>query len=637
MVRSAGSVPRRGRLLAATLLSAALLATLVPTTAGALSPPREPDGSVISNPGAVVLRITGGSISFGGIDVPLPECDPDGGRCLAMTADLAEDGRLRVQPGSLQLPALEAALDDLGLDLPVGLRVEAYTDGGIGGVLLPDAGLTRLDLGIGVRVVPDLSALQGAQFLSFLSPAALSCGVGPVRLSLTSAASGGLTGTPYDPATGTMSLVDGSYVVPPVTCSPLLLSVLQPLLSGGGGSFGGFDLQSLLGDIDLGSLLGSLGGALDGVDLGEFGLDGLGDLDLTSLDLRELLAGLNAALGLPAPPGASGTTLNISVERVDGTGPIEGGGERWPAFSFRDVTLGGEVEQAVRWLAANGITTGWGGDPTRFAPRGEITRGQMAAFLWRMMDRAGAPASCGFDDVSPTAFYATAVCWLKAEGITTGTNEAGDEFSPNDEVTRSQMARFLWRLAGEPEAPEVANFLDVSPTVGFAEAVDWLRAHGITTGMGGTNRFAAQGTVTRSQMAQFLHRLASRVGAWDGDAALPRTVDGDYRCLAIGVCPPVQWGDGGMEPGPGDSTEPGGTIEPNEPGGGWDDPIDLPGVIPDVVGMPELRAIDTLRAAGFAVRVVARDGRPLPVTMDFNPERVNLVVRGGLVVETRLG
>lgn len=587
MVRRSSSARRRGRTLGALLLTGGLLAALMPATAGAQPPPQESTPTVVANPGRVVLTVSGGTLSLGGLEVPLPDCDPAGRQCLSMTADLAADGTFRVPPGSLQLPAIEAALADLGVDLPGGLRVEAYTVGGVGGVFLPEGGLTRLDLGIGVRVVPDLATLPGGQFLGLLGGPSLSCGVGPVRMSFTTGTSGGLTGTPYDPATGALTLVDGAYVVPPVTCSPALLSLLQVLLRSSGGSLGGIDLADLLDDLDLGSLLGGLG-------QGGFSVP-----DLATLNLRDLLASLNASLGLPSAPGASGTSLNVVVSRLDGGGPITGGGMRWPALTFVDVSPGGEIADAVRWLFAQGITTGVGGDPTTFAPRGEVTRGQMAAFLWRMMGKPAAPAECGFTDVSPSAFYAPAVCWLKAEGITTGTNESGTLFSPNAPVSRSQMAQFLWRLAGQPDAPAPANFADVRASARFAAAVDWLRAYGITQGMGGGNRFVAGGTVTRSQMAAFLHRLASRVEAWGTGVALPSTID--------------------VREGPADP--------PAEP-------------TPDrrnVVGMGESEAIALLQAAGVPVRVAERDGVPLILTMDFIAMRVNLIVAGGVVTATWIG
>jgi hypothetical protein len=357
-------------------------------------------------------------------------------------------------------------------------------------------------------------------------------------------------------------------------------------------------------------------------------------------------------------------------------------GSDWTERSFADVPRGGELERSVRWLAATGITTGVGGDPGRFAPHGDVTRGQMAAFLWRMMDKAGAPARCGFTDVSPTAFYAPAVCWLRAEGITTGTGD-GTTFSPDDRVTRAQMARFLWRLAGRPEAPAPANFDDVDRSAGFAAAVDWLRAHGITQGLTGTNSFAPLGVVNRSQMAQFLRRLASTAGAWANDATLPRTVAGEYRCLAIGHCPevpPCPWdhdrdtvpadaayparcampwptpcyrpdgtqGDptreactgGPMIPGDPGSFDPGkpGVDDPSWPGDpDSPDPTEPPIATHDVIGLPELRAIETLQGLGYTVRVVERDGQLFPGTTDYRLDRVNLVIGLGVVVNAFLG
>lgn len=504
---------RRSQRLVAALVAVGLTAVLAPVSAGAQAT------SVVANPGTLTLTVTGGAVQFGGLRLPLPGCDPGSAPCLSMTANLASDGSFRVPATSLRLPAIENALADLGVDLPVGLRLEVYSSGGVGGVLLPDGGLTRLEFPVGVRVVPDLSALPGGNLLGLFGASSLSCGVGPVSLSLTTDASGGLQGSPYDPATGALSLVDGAYSVPRVSCSPLLISLVQGLLGGTGPTFGALDLSVLLGGVDPSALLGGVGELLAGL-----GLDGFVDLDaldLAGLDVGAALAALNAAVGLPAAPGVSGTTLEVLITRPDGQVAVLGGGERWPVMTFGDVPRGGEVERAVRWLAARGITTGVGGSAANFAPRASVTRGQMAAFLWRLMDRPVAPASCGFTDVAATAFYATAVCWLAANGITTGTNAEGTTFSPNAPVTRSQMARFLWRLAGEPSASAVARFADVGASSGFAPAVNWLRAHGITQGIGGSNVFAPRQEVTRAQMAMFLHRLVERVSAWEPGATVP--------------------------------------------------------------------------------------------------------------------
>jgi len=170
---------------------------------------------------------------------------------------------------------------------------------------------------------------------------------------------------------------------------------------------------------------------------------------------------------------------------------------------FFDVPTDSYYTAAVGWLAASGITTGTG--PGSFSPNDNVTRGQMATFLHRYSGEPGGSPSAGFSDVPAGRYYSTAVDWLAAQGITTGVG--GNRFAPDDVVTRGQMATFLWRLEGEPGGSPAAGFSDVQGGAFYADAVDWLLYRGITTGVGG-NRFAPNDPVSRGQMATFLWRLA---------------------------------------------------------------------------------------------------------------------------------
>jgi len=187
---------------------------------------------------------------------------------------------------------------------------------------------------------------------------------------------------------------------------------------------------------------------------------------------------------------------------------------------FSDVPPSVNYATAVDWLKANGVTTGVGGT-SRFAPTDAVTRGQMASFLWRMMGEPALPLGTpptGFTDVPANAAFAPAVAWLKAKGITTGTSST--TFSPAVPVNRGQMALFLWRLAGEPLVEDPSGFDDINAGALFENAVKWAKFHGITTGTSPTNYSPAQ-PVTRAQMALFLYRLASTPQAWS--VALPPT------------------------------------------------------------------------------------------------------------------
>jgi uncharacterized protein (DUF1501 family) len=170
---------------------------------------------------------------------------------------------------------------------------------------------------------------------------------------------------------------------------------------------------------------------------------------------------------------------------------------------FFDVPTDAYYTTAVRWLAATGITTGT--SVGQFSPSDDVTRGQMATFLHRYRNTPSGAPEAGFSDVPRNRYYADAVDWLANEGITTGVG--GNRFAPDDVVTRGQMATFLWRLEGSPAGSPAAGFSDVSGGRYYADAVDWLLYRGITTGVGG-NRFAPDDRVSRAQMATFLWRLA---------------------------------------------------------------------------------------------------------------------------------
>jgi hypothetical protein len=109
----------------------------------------------------------------------------------------------------------------------------------------------------------------------------------------------------------------------------------------------------------------------------------------------------------------------------------------------------------------------------------------------------------GFSDVSPGAYYYDSVAWLVRAGITSGTSPG--HYSPSDGVSRAQMAVFLWRNAGEPVPAGPHNFTDVPTNSYYNSAVAWLVESGIT---GGTSpgKYSPNATVTRAQMAVFLHR-----------------------------------------------------------------------------------------------------------------------------------
>jgi D-alanyl-D-alanine carboxypeptidase len=152
----------------------------------------------------------------------------------------------------------------------------------------------------------------------------------------------------------------------------------------------------------------------------------------------------------------------------------------------------------IEWLAERGITEGCGGG--KFCPRDPVTREQMAKFLVRLFELPPTPDDLFTDDDS--SVHESAINALAASGITGGC--APDRFCPRDEVTRAQMAAVIARAAALPPT-DADHFLD-DESSSHELSINRVAAAGITAGCG-LFRFCPAPSVTREQMAAFLHRV----------------------------------------------------------------------------------------------------------------------------------
>lgn len=183
--------------------------------------------------------------------------------------------------------------------------------------------------------------------------------------------------------------------------------------------------------------------------------------------------------------------------------PAPGGATQNP---FVDVKQGDYYYDAVQWAVGKKITSGT--SATTFTPDGICTRAQTVTFLWRSQ---GSPKAAGaenpFTDVSKDAYYYDAVLWAVEQGITNGTSAT--TFSPDATVTRGQTAAFLWRVAKQPQVDQTANpFADVTQNAYYYNAVLWAVAKEITNGTSSTTFSPDQGC-TRAQIVTFLWRTNS--------------------------------------------------------------------------------------------------------------------------------
>ena len=114
---------------------------------------------------------------------------------------------------------------------------------------------------------------------------------------------------------------------------------------------------------------------------------------------------------------------------------------------FTDVPRGAWYAAAVKWCAENGVTTGYTGT-TLFDPEGDVTRAQLATFIFRYCTKVlGMDPGDGdiskFPDKDQIPDYARlAAAFCNANGIVIGYSDSGN-FGPADFATRCQAAKII--------------------------------------------------------------------------------------------------------------------------------------------------------------------------------------------------
>lgn len=201
--------------------------------------------------------------------------------------------------------------------------------------------------------------------------------------------------------------------------------------------------------------------------------------------------------------------MDYIAEELNGTVTAADYGEpagRIHTISYNDVDAGDWFAEAVNYVTLTDLMKGTG---EGFSPNNNLTRAQMATVLYRMAGEPEGTIENPFSDVADGQWYTDAVVWAAETGITLGTS--ADTFNPNDDVTREEMATFLYRFAEyESLDPievtgDLSAFPDADEVAGFAtEAMTWAVGQKIIAGVDGN--LAPDGTATRAQVATVLMR-----------------------------------------------------------------------------------------------------------------------------------
>lgn len=195
-------------------------------------------------------------------------------------------------------------------------------------------------------------------------------------------------------------------------------------------------------------------------------------------------------------------------------------GTRWhdrPCLhdGFNDIAPRAYYAEAVKWMAAEGITTGMKHD--LFGPDELVTRAQFAAFLWRYRGRPSASVHHQFDDVPADSYYSPAVSWMVEQKITAG--RAPGRFDPWSNVSRAQSVVFLHSLAGSPPGGAPIEFSDVGPSTWYRDALAWTLEHNARW-WAEQPKFTPNKPASRAEIAALLHgfHLHQSTSSHEGEA-----------------------------------------------------------------------------------------------------------------------
>ncbi len=159
-----------------------------------------------------------------------------------------------------------------------------------------------------------------------------------------------------------------------------------------------------------------------------------------------------------------------------------------------------------------GIMDGTGGG--KFSPSMDVSRAQVVTTLWRLAGEPEPEDENKFVDVQNVLWYSTAVAWAAENGITTGVG--GNYFAPNRTVTRGEVAAILYRYAkyaGEDVSAraDFASFADAGELTDWnRDAFAWCVANGIisgkTSGQWNPVYLAPSDALSRAEIAAILYR-----------------------------------------------------------------------------------------------------------------------------------
>ena len=173
---------------------------------------------------------------------------------------------------------------------------------------------------------------------------------------------------------------------------------------------------------------------------------------------------------------------------------------------FTDIHKNDWFYDSVKYAYENGLMKGVSN--TEFAPQSDITRAMFVTVLYRI-ENEPQTAAAAFIDIESGSYYEKAVAWASNNGIIFGISE--NQFAPNDNITREQMAAMIYRYATfkgyDITTSGSTAYTDNGDISDYAkDAVTWAAEKSIMTG-NTDGSFAPKANTTRAQAAAVFMRV----------------------------------------------------------------------------------------------------------------------------------
>ena len=265
-----------------------------------------------------------------------------------------------------------------------------------------------------------------------------------------------------------------------------------------------------------------------------------GDRNLTAEFARNSSGGSTYTITTPETPGG---TVTVSPSRASRGRTVTITATPDLGFALESLTV---LDSRGNEIA---LTDKGNGKYTFTMPASRVT-----------VEASFAPAPLPFEDVTPGAWYESAVRYAYFHNIMEGMRET--EFAPATALTRAMAVQILYNLEGQPDISGENlgyPYEDVNAQAWYGDAVYWARITGVAEGYG-DGTFQPGDSITRQEFAQMLYNYAKYEG-YDLSAEGDLSTFPDANSIADWAEAAMSWANGnGLINGHNDGTlEPGGT------------------------------------------------------------------------------